>query len=96
MLLQWNCSARGRAHICLTPKNIPSVTGTCMNCINDVIMGNMLTPNSSCTLRCWSATRREIVPGLVRLVGLHLGLDQVRLVRSLRCERGRVADAAVR
>jgi len=62
MLLLWNCSARGRAHICLTPKNIPSVTGTCTNYINDAIMGNMLTPDSSCTLR------------------------------SLRCERGRVAE----
>ena len=35
---------------------------------------------------------REIVPGLERLVELLLGLDQVQLVRSLRCECGRVAE----
>ena len=64
--LQCNCS-RGRAHRRLTPKNIPSVTGSCTNGINN--MGSMLTPRLlvHLALLVRDTLHRELVPVLCTL-----------------------------
>ena len=66
-------------------KHTPSVTRNCTNGIKSIVMGNMLTPDSSYTRHCLSITRCTPVLPWRSLSGtrgpLILKLEQPRLVK---------------
>ena len=74
-----------------------SVTGTCMNSIND--MGNMLMPDSSFTLHCSSATHCTTSLSLAALCARTWSSTSLSSIRcswcshcSDSCESGRVTE----